>query len=52
MTTAKTPAERQAAFRARKAQTPEVRGIFAPKDQHEKIKEFAARLLAQVPPSR
>lgn len=29
MTPTKTPAERQRAFRARKAESPEVRGIFA-----------------------
>jgi hypothetical protein len=40
----KTNAERQATFRARKAETPEVRGIFAPESQHAAIKEFAAKL--------
>ena len=46
MTPAKTPAERQAAFRARKAQadTAEVRGIFAHPDDHADIKAAAAKI--------
>lgn len=44
MTPAKTNAQRQAAFRARKAATPEVRGVFAHPDDHAKIKEHAAKL--------
>jgi hypothetical protein len=46
--TAKTPAERKAAERARKREAGliEVRGIFAPKHQHDAIRQ-AARDLAQ-----
>lgn len=42
----KTNAERQAAFRARKAeqQATEVRGIFAHADDHAAIKEAAAKI--------
>ena len=46
-TTAKTNAERQREFRARKAteqQATEVRGIFAHPDDHAPIKEHAAKL--------
>lgn len=39
-----TPAQRQAAFRARKIDSPEVRGIFAHPDDHARIKAYAARL--------
>lgn len=42
--TAKTPAERQAAYRARKAATPEVRGIYARPEDHAEIKAFVAAL--------
>ena len=44
--TAQTNAQRQAAFRARKAQeaTTEVRGIFAHQDDHAEIKEAAAKI--------
>lgn len=44
--TAKTDAQRQAARRARKAAAgeQEVRGIFAPLDEHEKIKAYAGKL--------
>jgi len=35
----KTQKQRSAEFRARKAETPEVRGIFAPKVWHDKIRE-------------
>lgn len=42
--TAKTPAERQAAYRARKADTPEVRGAFAYPDDHQAIRDYAAKL--------
>jgi hypothetical protein len=46
MAAAKTSAERQREFRARKAgqQTPEVRGIFAHPDDHEPIKRYAGKL--------
>lgn len=46
MTAAKTNAERQRDFRARKAQTDaaEVRGIFAHPDDHAAIKEAAAKI--------
>ncbi len=45
-TTAKTSAERQAAFRQRKADTEatEVRGIFAHPDDHAEVKEAAAKI--------
>ena len=45
--TAKTTAERQAAYRARKAQIGlvEVRGIFAPIQDHPAIKRFAKTLV-------
>ena len=41
-----TNAERQAAFRKRQAEqlVTEVRGIFAHKDDHEAIKNYAAKL--------
>ena len=44
--TAQTAAERQAARRARKAAAgeAEVRGIFAPPDEHKPIKAYAAKL--------
>ena len=42
--TAKTPAERQQAFRQRLESTPEVRGIFAHPDDHPPIKAEAAKL--------
>ena len=47
--TAKTPAQRMAAFRARKAaqQLSEVRGIFAPPALHPPIRAFAKRLTKQ-----
>ena len=47
MNAAKTNAERQAAFRARKAteqQTTEVRGIFAHPDDHQAVKDEAAKI--------
>jgi hypothetical protein len=46
MAAAKTTAERQREFRARKAeqQATEVRGIFAHADDHEPIKAHAAKL--------
>lgn len=46
MTTAKTNAERQAAFRLRKAneQAAEVRGIFAHPDDHAEMKKAAAQI--------
>ena len=50
MTTAKTPEERernaryQREFRARKAEAPEVRGIFAHPDDHQQIKDEAAKI--------
>lgn len=47
MSPAKTNAERQAAFRARKAteqQATEVRGIFAHPDDHQQIKDEAAKI--------
>ena len=42
----KTNAERQAAYRQRQAEqaTAEVRGIFAHKDDHAAIKNYAAKL--------
>ena len=42
--TAKTNAERQADYRQRKADTPEVRGIFAKLEHHSAIKSYAAKL--------
>ena len=42
--TAKTPAERQQAFRQRLADTPEVRGIFAHTDDHAPIKAKAVKI--------
>jgi hypothetical protein len=46
MNAAKTNAERQREFRARKAQTEatEVRGIFAHPDDHAEVKEAAAKI--------
>ena len=47
MNAAKTNAERQASFRARKAteqQAAEVRGIFAHPDDHQQIKDEAAKI--------
>ena len=46
MTTAKTKAERQRAFRARKAAqtSTEVRGVFARPDDHQAVKDYAAKL--------
>ena len=46
MNAAKTNAERQAAFRARQAeqQATEVRGIFAHPDDHQSIKNEAAKI--------
>jgi hypothetical protein len=43
---AKTGAERQAAFRARQAeqQATEVRGIFAHPDDHQAVKDEAAKI--------
>lgn len=41
---AKTNAERQAAYRARKADAPELRGIFAHPDDHQAIRDYAAKL--------
>lgn len=50
---AKTSAERQAAFRARKAETPEVRGIYAHPDDHARIKGYALKVAKQrAKPSR
>lgn len=45
--TAKTPAERIAAYRARKREqgAPEVRGIYAPKELHSKIREEARKII-------
>ena len=34
--------QRSAEFRARKAQTPEVRGIFAPPQYHDELKAMLA----------
>ena len=42
--TAKTPAERQQAFRQRLTDTPEVRGIFAHTDDHAPIKAEAVKI--------
>ena len=42
--TAKTNAERQAAFRLTRKDRPEVRGIFALPEDHQTIKDFAAKL--------
>ena len=42
--TAKTPAERQQAFRQRLADTPEVRGIFAHTSDHAPIKAEAVKI--------
>ncbi len=50
--TAKTNAERQRAFRARKAETPEVRGIFAHPEDHPKIKRAAAFIKAKTERTR
>ncbi len=46
MNSAKTPAQRQREFRARKAQTElvEVRGIFAHPEDHELVKADAAKI--------
>ena len=47
MSAAKTNAERQREFRARKAtehQATEVRGIFAHPDDHQSVKDEAAKL--------
>ena len=46
MNAAKTSAERQREFRARKAETAatEVRGIFAHPDDHAEVKEVAAKI--------
>jgi len=44
MNAAKTNAERQREFRARKAEAPEVRGIFAHPDDHAEVKEAAAEI--------
>jgi hypothetical protein len=41
---AKTTAERQREFRQRKAEAPEVRGIFAHPDDHAAVKESAAKI--------
>ena len=48
--TAATPAERQRAYRARKAaaQLQEVRGIFAPQEQHAAIKAAAAKVVKKA----
>ena len=42
--TAKTPAERQQAFRQRLTDTPEVRGVFAHPDDHAPIKAEAVKI--------
>lgn len=44
--TAKTTAQRVAAYRARKVEQghPEVRGIYAPKELHAKIRAYAKEL--------
>ena len=50
MSAAKTNAQRQAEFRARKAaeqNATEVRGIYAKPDDHAKIKEYAKKLAAK-----
>ena len=54
MNAAKTNAERQAAFRARKAaQTAaEVRGVFAHPDDHPTIREAAKRLADRLAKKR
>ena len=44
MTAAKTNAQRQQALRDRRAETPEVRGIFAHPDDHADIKSHAEKL--------
>ena len=44
MTAAKTNAQRQQALRDRRAETPEVRGIFARRDDHAEIKALADKL--------
>ena len=41
---AQTTAERQAAFRLKRAETPEVRGIFAQPADHPAIKESAEKI--------
>lgn len=45
--TAQTLAQRQRAYRARKAATElhEVRGVFLPRELHPKLKELARKLL-------
>lgn len=45
--TAKTTAERQRAYKARKAEAglTEVRGIYAPAERHHAIREAAAKVL-------
>lgn len=44
MNAAKTSVERQREFRARKAASPEVRGIFAHLDDHQSVKDAAAKI--------
>jgi len=44
MTAAKTNAQRQQALRDRRAETPEVRGIFAHPADHADIKSHAEKL--------
>ena len=44
MTAAKTNAQRQQALRDRRAETPEVRGIFAHPEDHADIKSHAGKL--------
>lgn len=51
MTTAKTNAQRQADFRARRASTPEVRGIYARPEDHAAIKKAAAKITKSRPAS-
>ena len=47
--TAQTTTERQAAYRARKADAAlhEVRGVFLPRELHAKLKELARGLLTK-----
>jgi hypothetical protein len=46
---AKTQKQRSAEFRARKRETPEVRGIYAPLDYHYDIKDTMAALAQTYP---
>jgi hypothetical protein len=46
---AKTQKQRSAEFRARKRETPEVRGIYAPVEYHEDVKHVMFTLAKEAP---